>query len=377
MKKALFFVTEDFGFVSHRVPMAEAVRSCGFDVVVVAHENTSKNSVKAIKSLGFKFIPLQIKRGGTGPFAELLTIVRFYSLIHREKPDLLFNVAFKPIIYGSLCAWMCKTPHIINLIAGTGSFFIETKKLKTKLIRQVIKTLLRIALRFKNQFLIVQNSDDFNQFSSYVYGGGHIRKIRGSGVDTDKFFPLPEPVKPKFTATFVGRMIKDKGVFEFIEAAKILKDKNIRMLLVGSPDPENPSSISTETLADLAQDGIVDWIPHTDDIIEVWKQSHVAVLPSYSEGSPKSLIEAAACQRALIATSVNGCKELIEDNVTGILIPPKDSGALADAIARLAEDASLRSALASNVYNYVKEGYASAVVKQQIMDLVDNLLTTA
>ncbi|MDR1365858.1 MAG: glycosyltransferase family 4 protein [Holosporales bacterium] len=375
MKKALFFVTEDFGFVSHRIPMAEAVCSCGFDVIVVAHENTSKDSVSTIKSLGFRFIPLQIKRGGTGPFDELLTTIRFYSILRKEKPDLLFNVAFKPIIYGSSCAWVCRIPHIINLIAGTGSFFIETTKLRTKLIRLVIKTLLRTILRLKNQFLIVQNSDDFSQFSGYVHNG-HIRKIRGSGVDIGKFSPLPEPVNSKFTATFMGRMIKDKGVLEFIEAAKILKNRNIRMLLVGSPDPENPSSISKETLTTLVQDDVIDWTPHTDDIIEVWKQSHAAVLPSYSEGSPKSLIEAAACQRALIATNVNGCKELIEHNVTGILIPPKDSGALAAAIVRLAEDSDLRSALASNAYNYVKANYASTMVKQQIANLVDVLLTT-
>ncbi|MDR1475656.1 MAG: hypothetical protein LBI30_04050, partial [Holosporales bacterium] len=247
MRKALFFVTEDFGFVSHRIPMAKAVASCGFDVVVVAHENPKKSAAKTIKSLGFKFVPLSIRRGSTRVLGEFKAMVKFWLILRKERPNLLFNVAFKPIIYGSLCARLCKTKNIINLITGTGSLFIDSPCIKSKFICSLVKFCLRIVLGFKNQHLIVQNSDDFKAFGAYT---GQIRKIRGSGVDG--LSPIPEPMGLKFTATFVGRMIKDKGVLEFIEAAKVLKSKGIRMLLVGSPDPENPSSLSESLLVDLA-----------------------------------------------------------------------------------------------------------------------------
>ncbi len=370
VKKVFFFVAEDFGFLSHRLPMAEAFLQSGYQVTVISRANEDGRWVEKIRNLGFDFIPLKIKRGGINPFVELITVLNLFKIIKQHKPDILFNVAFKPIIYGSICARFCKIRYSINLIAGTGVLFLPSEKIIITIIALIIKVILKITLSLKKQVIIVQNSDDLKFFKSFC-GKNIIKKIRGSGVDVEKFVFLPEPNDDaKITATFVGRMIKDKGVIEFIKAAEILKKNNIRMLMVGSPDKENPSSISEDVLNKAVQQNIIEWIPKTDDILSIWKQSHIAVLPSYSEGSPKCLIEAGACGRAIVTTDVNGCKELVRDEHSGLLVPIKDYTSLANAIVRLSKDKNLREEFGKNINNFVKKEYSNDTVRKEIFDLI-------
>ena len=253
----------------------------------------------------------------------------------------MHSFTIKCAVYGGLAA-RCAGAARVNAVAGMGYVFIGDEPL-ARTLRPIVRTLLRPALGGARSRLILQNLDDITIFEKSGLAA-QIRLIPGSGVDCTRFLPPTESEREgPLRVVLASRMLWDKGVREFVEAARMLKSQGraLRFQLAGGPDPGNPASIPESILRDWQASGIVDWLGHVDDMPTLLAAADVVVLPSYREGLPKSLIEAAACARPLITTDVPGCREVVNDGVDGLVVPVRDALALAHAIARLQDDPSL------------------------------------
>jgi len=338
--KLLFLVTEDWYFCSHRLPIACAAREAGFEVVVATRVQDHGGP---IRSAGLKLIPLRLRRGNHNLLGEIGGLTQLIEIYREERPDIAHHVAMKPVLYGSLAARLAGIPVVVNAFAGMGYLFISSGW-KARALKMMIQPVLKKLLNHPNSRVIMQNPDDIQTLlSSKIISEKSVSFIRGSGVDTDAFSPslesagVPRVVLP-------ARMLRDKGVLEFVNAARILKKEDVRaeFLLVGRTDPDNPSSISKKELEAWQEEGVVTWLGHRDDMPEIFSQSHVVCLPSYREGLPKALLEAAASGRPIVATDVPGCREVVRDGENGYLVPERDSERLASALRRLIESPSLR-----------------------------------
>jgi glycosyltransferase involved in cell wall biosynthesis len=261
-----------------------------------------------------------------------------------EPPLLVHHVALKPAVLGSVAALLAGVPAVVNAVTGVG-FVASSPSLRARLLRRPMDFALARLLERQNSRIVVQNADDRALLLSLRAGADErVVVIRGSGVDTTHFQPTPEPPAPPITAGYAGRMLADKGIAVLVEAQQSLRRRgsDLRLLLAGSPDPENPSSIDPATLAGWQALPSVTWLGEVDDIRTLWSAVHIAVLASRREGLPKSLLEAAAMGRPIVATDVPGCREIARDGVNALLVPPDDAAALASALERLAADPELR-----------------------------------
>ncbi|MBC7905450.1 MAG: glycosyltransferase family 4 protein [Rhodospirillaceae bacterium] len=341
--RLLFLVSEDWYFLSHRIALARAARAAGFDVFVATRVN---DLGEAIRAEGFTLLPITMDRGGVNPLKDLAVLAQVIRIYRKVRPDVVHHVAIKPVLYGSLAARLAGVGNVINALAGLGFVFTATSW-KARLLRPLLWGLFRLLLGGKNNRLIVQNHDDQGMFAgSGLIAPDRIQLIRGSGIDTTAFQPMPEP-DGVVRAALVARMLWDKGVCEAVDAARILKRRGIavEIALVGKPDPANPRSITQQQLDAWQREGVVRCLGHQDDIRAVWRDAHIGLLPSYREGLPKALLEAAACGRPLIATDVPGCRELVRHGVNGLLVPAQNPDSLADALERLVTDPALRHSL--------------------------------
>ena len=339
--KLIYLVTEDWYFWSHRLPMARAAQHAGFDVAVATRVAAHGERIRAE---GFALHPLRWRRRDIGPWASLRAVGEVYRLYSRERPLLVHHVALKPAVLGSVAALLAGVPAVVNAVTGVG-FVASSPSLRARLLRRPMDFALARLLERPNSRVIVQNEDDRALLLSLRSGADErIVVIRGSGVDTTHFRATPEPPVPPVTAGYAGRMLADKGVAVLVEAQQSLRRRggDLRLVLAGTPDPENPSSIDAATLAAWRALPGITWLGEVDDIRTLWSMAHIAVLPSRREGLPKSLLEPAAMGRPLIATDVPGCREIARDGVNALLVPPDDAGALAAALERLADDAELR-----------------------------------
>ena len=340
----LFVVNNPAFFMSHRVPVALAAQTAGYDVHVATMDGPA---VADIQALGMTHHAIPMTRSGKNPLQELGTLLALVRLFRRLRPDVVHLVTIKPVLYGGIAARLARVPGMVAAISGLGFVFLSNS-LKMRLVRAVVARLYRIALGHPNSRVIFQNANDRDLLKSL----GAVRDeqvviIRGAGVDLDAFRPTPEPPAPPVVVTMVARLLRDKGVQEFVQAARLLRERGVpvTMQLVGGLDAGNPASATQADVDAWQQDGCVQALGERSDVAALYAAAHIAVLPSYREGLPKSLIEAAACGRAVVTTDVPGCRDAIEPNVTGLLVPVRDAAALADAIARLAKDAALRQAM--------------------------------
>lgn len=340
----LFVVNNPAFFMSHRVPVALAAQKAGYDVHVATMDGPA---VADIQALGMTHHAIPMTRSGKRPLQELGTLLALVRLFCRLRPDVVHLVTIKPVLYGGIAARLARVPGMVAAISGLGFVFLSNS-LKMRLVRAVVARLYRIALGHPNSRVIFQNANDRDLLKSL----GAVRDeqvviIRGAGVDLEAFRPMPEPPAPPVVVTMVARLLRDKGVQEFVQAARLLRERGVpvTMQLVGGLDAGNPASAAQADVDAWQQDGCVQALGERSDVAALYAAAHIAVLPSYREGLPKSLIEAAACGRAVVTTDVPGCRDAIEPNVTGLLVPVRDAAALADAIARLAKDAALRQAM--------------------------------
>lgn len=376
--RLLFLVTEDWYFCSHRLPIARAARDAGYDVAVATRVAAHG---EAIRAEGFRLIPLtKLGRSMGNPLRELSGLLEVIRLYRREKPDIVHHVALKPAIFGSLAARVAGVKRTVNAIAGLGSIF-SSRSAKARLLRPLVKLAFRLLLNRDGAAVIVQNPDD----GRLLTGGGlvdpaRLTLIKGSGVDLARFAATAEPVTDAAhppIATLVSRMLWDKGVGVLVEAARLLRARGVplRLRLAGTPDPENMGSIPEEQLRAWHDEGVVEWIGFCDDVPGLWRDSHIAVLPSwYGEGVPKSLLEAAAAARPMVAVDGPGLREVVTDGETGLLVGPRDAAALADALQRLAEDGAMRRRMGEAARRRAEGEFGEAAVAEATLALYRRLL---
>lgn len=371
-RKILYLVSEDWYFCSHRLPIARAARDAGAEVIVATRV---RDHAETIEREGFRLIPIALSRSGRNPFHDAWTIFGLIGLYRRERPDLVHHVALKPSLYGSIAAWLTGIPAAVNAFAGMGFVFIS-KGVFARTVRPVIRGAFRLLLNRPGNHVIVQNPDDFGLFADTVGVAPHrISTIRGSGVDTTQFRPSAEPDGTP-VAVCVARLLWDKGIGELVEAARSLRARGvaIRIRLVG-PGDENPAAIPETTLSDWAQEGIVDIAGPKDDIAAEYAKAHIAVLPSYREGLPKALLEAAAAGLPMVATDVPGCREVCRHDDTGLLVPARSVEPLADALETLAKDSARRARFGGAARALAEKEFAETVIVEQTVALYEKAIS--
>lgn len=331
--KIIYIVNVDWFFISHRLPIAlEALRQ-GYEVYIFA-KDTGK--MDYLKSLGINIYPINLERGSINPFQSLKLLFDLREKITSIQPDVIHLVTIKPVLIGGLASILAKVPSIVYAISGLGFIFTNTM-LKAKILRLGIIPLYRLALSAKNKIVIVQNLDDLRILRQYVsIPESQTVLIPGSGVDLKQFDFQPLPLTNKIVL-MACRLLADKGVYEFQKSAQLLKEKypEVRFVLVGGIDPDNPASLTEQELNEWVQKGDLEWWGYQSNMPEVLSQATVVVLPSYREGMPKVLLEAQALGRPIVTTDVPGCREAIENNKTGFLVTVKDEQSLANAIEKL------------------------------------------
>jgi glycosyltransferase involved in cell wall biosynthesis len=336
--RLLFFVAEDWYFCSHRLPLARAAVQAGFDVAVATRV---RNHGDAIRRSGIRVIPVEIDRGGLNPVAAIGEILQLTRLYRRERPDIVHHVALKPVLYGSVAARMAGVPQVVNALTGLGWLFTSTSR-KARWLKPVIGRVLRHLLR--PTAVIVQNREDAALVGEWNVRQTHL--IRGAGVDCEMFRPAVEP-EGEPLVVLPARMLWDKGVGEFVAAARSIAaaGHSARFALVGAPDPDNPASVPVEQLAAWRDKGVVEWWGRIEDMPSVYAQAHIVCLPSYREGLPKSLLEAAAAGLPIVTADVPGCREIVQHELNGLLVPARDGHSLATALSRLISDPEMRRSM--------------------------------
>jgi len=374
--KLLFTVTEDWAFCSHRLPTAFAARDAGFDVVVAARMRKHRDQIEA---LGFRTVQWSIKRESQNPLSELSALLDLIRIYKAERPDVSYHVALKSIIYGSIAARLCGVGASVNLFSGLGVVFISNTPW-FRFVRTLVTPVLRWALKPSHVRLQVQNADDRAVLNGLgISAPERTDLVPGSGLDLENFPETPEPTTDPANgppmAVLVARMLWDKGIGELVEAARLLKRRNValRIVLVGNPDPANPASISEPQLNTWVDEGLVEWWGRREDIADILMQSHIAVLPSYREGMPRSLLEAAAVGRPLVAFDAVGCRDLIRDGENGLLVPFQDITALADALEKLSKDAHLRQRLGRRARLDIETIYSADAIRARITGILSTL----
>ncbi len=367
-QKILYLVSEDWYFVSHRLPMARAARDAGFEVHVATRVARQGD---AIKAEGFVLHPISWQRGSLNPFHLLPVLFEIRGLYKQVQPDIVHHIAVVPAVVGSLAAVGLPVTRVSSL-TGLG-FAFTSRTPKSLAIRSVLEPLLRWLLGRGASAVVVQNPDDQELVEGLGISSYRITRIAGSGVDVNFFTPLPEPAGP-ITVGYVGRLLDDKGVGTLVEAFEELRQSQpINLILAGDPDPANPASIPESVLADWKQKSGVT-LGHVKDVREVWRVAHIAVLASRREGLPLSLLEAAACARPIVATDVPGCREIARQHVNALLVPRDDPHALADAIARLARDAELRARFGKAGRQLAEREFSSDKIGREVVSLYKELI---
>jgi glycosyltransferase involved in cell wall biosynthesis len=369
--RILYVVTEDWYFLSHRLPMARAAKQAGYEVHVATRLKSGK---AAIEREGFVPHALTWSRGSLSPWGSFSAVIELRRLFRALAPDILHNISLKPVLLGTTASLGLSDIAVVNSLTGLGTLFIGEAGVSAP-ARKAVRYALSRLLRRRRSKTVVQNPDD----RAFVLGLGvpaeSVVLIPGSGVDTHALTPLPEP-PPPVTAAYVGRMLADKGVVTLIEAFALLatRDVKLQLLLAGDTDKENPGSLAPEQLREFASLYGIDWLGHVADIREVWARAHFAVLASRREGLPKSLLEAAACGRAMVATDAPGCREIAIAGETALTVKVDDVTALADAMARMADDAEMRRRFGANARALVEEKFSADAIGRETVELYDRLI---
>ena len=376
-KKIIINLTEDWFFVSHFLGRAVDARKSGYDIYISCNETDKR---KIIEKNKIKFFPLALDRRGVNPLYEFIIFLKYCYLFYKIKPDIIHNVGHKPIIYGSFAAKLLNIKSVINAPIGMG-FVFSSNSIKAKLLKPILLFLFRLTLnthhgKDKENRVVFENSDDMNFFIRKKFvKKSDVKLIRGAGVKIDNNLKIKKKIKKNITVALVARMLKDKGIFEFVEAAKILKKKNIksRFLLVGDIDPKNPTSIKSDILKTWHKDQIIEWLGWIKNINKILFETDILCLPSYREGLPKSLLEGAALGLPLVTTNTVGCREIVIDGLNGYLVPIKNSEKLAYAIEKLIIDEDLRFRMGKESFKMALSKFSAKIINSQTISLYNEL----
>lgn len=371
--RILFVANVAWFFVSHRLPLALAARRAGYDVHVAA----SPDGADDVTSEGLPFHPLPITRGATGPWNEI-ALFRSLSRLYRSlTPDLVHHVTLKPVLYGSLAARRTGVPWVVNAVSGMGTLALATGA-RARLRRGMVQPLLRLGSDHANVRVIFQNAEDRAEYlAAGIVRNDRAVLIPGSGVDLDLFRPSPVPAGDP-VVLLPARVIRDKGIGEFVDAARLLRTRGIgaRFALAGGLDPHNASGIAAGTVQRWVDEGVVEWWEHRADMAGALAEASIVCLPSYREGMPKALLEAAASGRAIVTTDTPGCRDCVEPGVSGLLVPPRDPVALANALQELLADPVRRDAMGAAGRQLAERRFGLQLVIDRHLALYRSLLAS-
>lgn len=332
-KKILYLVNNLSFLISHRLEMVLQAKNKGFEVLILYGEDGRQN-YKIFSNNDIKCVKLNFNRSSINPFKEIYTFISIFKFFRKFKPDIVHLITIKAYLYGGIAARLLKVPCVVSAIAGLGVLFNQDK-LVNFFRKKFFFLIFSFSLNHSNQIVIVQNTDDQNTLINWLgISKNKIKLIQGSGVDLSKFKKLIEP-KSEITVCLASRLLKDKGIFDYLSAVNILNKRKVKAkyLLAGEIDLGNPHSLTEEDIKDIANKKNVKILGHQENIQELYYKSHIVCLPSYyGEGLPKTLIEASAASRAIVTTDHTGCREAIIPNKTGLLVPIKNPIKLANAI---------------------------------------------
>lgn len=364
MKKILYLIAEDSAFCSHRLELAVFMQQQGYQVAIATR--CSKEQVKykneiLQKKLQLFELKFFCRASCINPFKELLAFKELYNIYKTFKPDIVHHVALKPVIYGTIVAKFVRVNKIINALAGLGFVFtdFETKNIKLIIKKKILQLIVFRVLKFiiKNKILLLQNNDDLNILKKHLgINDSEVTTviIQGSGINMEKYYKS-EPLSNinftdhKIKIMLISRLLWTKGIYEFVQAARQIQDyikkNNLNIIpefiLYGDVDNKNPASLCYSDLKIWQEQGLIVWKNFCHDMVAAYSDCHIAVLPSYREGLPKTLLEAAACARAIVTTDVPGCREIVTDGVNGYLVPKQNSEMLASALLKLMQNKKL------------------------------------
>lgn len=370
--KCVLFANTDWYLYNFRLSLAVALRDAGHEVVLLSPPGDYGEKLRA---LGFRWIPAPMRRESISPLREMVVLMRLWRLFRRERPDIVHGFTIKCAVYGALCARLVGAGRI-SAVAGMGYVFISEAP-KAKLLRPIVRALMRVAFGGRKARLVLQNPDDLALFErAGVLAPETIRLIPGSGVDCGRFAPPPRPLHTRpLTVVLAARLLWDKGLAEFVEAIRLLsaQGRTMRFQLAGTPDPGNPASVSEAEVRQWREEGLLEWLGHVEDMPALFSQADIVVLPSYREGLPKSLIEAAACEAALITTDAPGCREVVTHELDGLLAPARDGRMLAAALARLDDDRALALRLGAAARETALRRFDERIIIAKTLDLYNEL----
>ena len=368
-RRLLYVVNEDWAFLLNRLPMARAAQKAGLEVHVATRVN---DGARAIEAEGFTLHPIPLQRGGISPLAAIPAVLALRQITGHIKPDIAHHSGLQCCVLGSIAALGRKFPYV-SALTGMGYVFTSATW-QTRLLRTILKWLLPSLLNRPGDVVLVQNPDDRAALLDLGISEARVVLIPGSGVDTDALQPLPEPDGP-ITYGFAGRLLTDKGIRALVAAHDIVRAQGLEtnLLIAGNPDPANPASVSLQEVNEWTKRPGITWLGYVKDITSLWKRCHFAILPSHREGLPGSLMEAAACGRAMIATDAPGCREIVIDDQTGLLVGIEDPPALAQAIVKLATSPELRTRYGQAARELVVSTLSARIIGEQIVRLYNNM----
>ena len=374
--KVILFANTDWYLYNFRRSLALALQAAGYEVLLLSPPGDYSARLLA---LGLRWQALQMDRRSVNPLREMVLLLRLVRLFRRERPVLVHNFTVKCAVYGSIAARIARVSARINAVDGLGYVFSSDDR-KARLLRPLVRAMLRVALGGRGARLILQNPDDRISFENFgLATAGRVALIPGAGVDCSRFCPRERAatVDAPPTVLLAARLLWEKGLAEYVEAARILRSqgRKVRFLLAGNPDPGNPTAVPEATIRDWVAQGIIEWLGHVDDMATLYASMDIVVLPSfYREGLPTSLIEAAACGLPLITTDMPGCREVVRHEADGLLVPPRDSRALAEAIARLLDSTILRSRLGEAARTKVLAMFDERIVIKRTQEVYRELV---
>jgi len=365
MKKIIYFISEDWVFLNHRFDLAKKIISSGFKLSLITKVSNYKKEIEEKK---INVINLKTERGSLNIRKSLKDIYKIFKIYKKLKPDIVHHFGIRQIVHGNIAARLAGIKKSYNSITGLGSVFISGNII----LKFFILTVLKISLLFKKSYILVQNKYDFDFVKKKLPNKNNIL-LPASGVDTNKFLQTKEP-KGNVIFLFASRIIKDKGIIELIEATKQLKSqkKKFELYIAGSPDFQNKSTISHVQLKTWESLGYIKYLGLVKDMEQLYKKVHVGILPSYREGLPKSLLEAASSGKPIITTDVPGCNEIVKNEFNGLIVPPKDSNELMKAMKKLILNKKLRISMGKKGRELIKKNFSNSKAAKDIVNLYQN-----
>ncbi len=374
MPKLILTANTDWYIYNFRYALIHELRDQGFEVVLVSPSGEFSH---LLQQAGFRWIPWQLNQHSISPWREIRSFLDLVSIYRRERPDIVHQHTIKAVLYGSWAAYWTGTKGIINSIAGRG-YVLAGAALKARLLRKLIFPFYRYALRMFSLAVIFENQYD-QQFYLDANMADSERSwlIESVGTDPQRYNFVPEPPLP-IVVIMAARMLWDKGVGTFVEAARMLPDtQQIRMVLVGAPGLNNPDAVDEATLQSWNREAAIEWWGWQRDMEKIYQSAHIVVLPThYGEGVPTTLIEAASSGRAIVGSDVPGCRAIVHHQHNGLLVPPNDAQALASAITRLSQNPALREKMGAAGREIVLDRFTHKKINQATMGVYRHLLNS-